>query len=191
MWKQFKGQGISSGGAESTLPSIEFVNIPGCKFVSNHRRDKIGRGTVLYIQYSLEYRLCSDCIISNPDIQISNGKNIIVGTIYRPSNKKIEAFVDKFNSIVSIISKENKHCNLMGDFNLNLLHYENHIPTQEFMDSLLSHIFYPLINRPTRLTAHSATLIDNILTNCLAQSVCNAFSQTISVTIYTHYCCIC
>ena len=133
--------------------------------MSNHRRDKIGGGTGLYIRDSLEYKLCSDCIISDPDI--------IVGTIYRRPNQNLEAFLDKFNSIISIISKDNKHCYLMGDFNLNLLHYDNHIPTQQFMNSLFSHLFYPLINRPTRLTAHSATLIDNIFTNCLAQSVCN------------------
>ena len=42
----------------------------------------------------------------------------------------------------------------MGDFNLNLFHYENHIPTQEFMNTLFSHLFLTLINRSTRLTAH-------------------------------------
>ena len=74
---------------------------------------------------------------------------------------------------MSIISKDNKHCYLMGDFNLNRFHYENHIPTQEFMNALFSHLFLPLINRRTHLTAHSATLIDNIFMNCPPQSVCN------------------
>ena len=46
----------------------------------------------------------------------------------------------------------------MGDFNLDLLHYDDHAPTQEFMDSLFSHMFFPLITRPTRITSHSATL---------------------------------
>ena len=149
--------------------------------MSNHRRDKTGGGTGLYIQDNLEYKLCSEFIISDPDtieslfveIQVPNGKNIIVGTIYGPPNQNLEAFLDKFNSIMSIISKDNKHCYLMGDFNLDLLHYEKQLPTQEFMNSLFSHLFYPLINRSTRLTSHSATLIDNIFTNCFAQSVCN------------------
>ena len=49
--------------------------------MSNHRKDKIGGGTGLYIQNSLEYKLCSDCIISDTEknrvfveIQIPNGK---------------------------------------------------------------------------------------------------------------------
>ena len=34
------------------------------------------------------------------------------------------------------ISKENKICNLMGDFNINLLNYESHTPTDEFINNL-------------------------------------------------------
>ena len=42
------------------------------------------------------------------------------------------------------------------------------------MDSLFSHMFIPL-NRPPppRLTSYSATLIDNIFTNCLLQNGVN------------------
>ena len=61
----------------------------------------------------------------------------------------------------------------MGDFNLDLLQYNHHVPTQEFIDSLFSHAFFPLISNPTRLTSYSATLIDNIFTNNLSQHVFN------------------
>ena len=61
----------------------------------------------------------------------------------------------------------------MGDFNLDLLHCDHHAYTQEFIDSLFSHMFIPLINKPTRLTSHSATLIDNIFTNCFTQNIVN------------------
>ena len=61
----------------------------------------------------------------------------------------------------------------MGDFNLDLFHYDQHLFTQQFMDSLFTHMFIPLINRPTRLTSHSATLIDNIFTNFSSQTTDN------------------
>ena len=61
----------------------------------------------------------------------------------------------------------------MGDFNLDLFHYDQHAFTQEFMDSLFSYMFIPLINKPTQLTSHSATLIDNIFTNCPSQNTVN------------------
>jgi hypothetical protein len=58
--------------------------------------------------------------------------------------------MDEFNNILSIISKDNKHCYLMGDFNLDLLNYEQHTTTQEFLDTLFSHMIIPLISGPTR-----------------------------------------
>ena len=61
----------------------------------------------------------------------------------------------------------------MGDFNLDLFHYDSHHFTQEFLDSLFSHMLIPLITKPTRVTSHSATLIDNIFTNCFQQNTLN------------------
>ena len=63
------------------------------------------------------------------------------------------------------ISRENKVCYLMGDFNLNLMNYQSSPKTGEFLDSIYSNMFYPLISRPTRITSYTATLIDNIFTN--------------------------
>ena len=53
----------------------------------------------------------------------------------------------------------------MGDFNLNLMNHHCHSITGEFLDALYSNMFFPLITRPTRITSHSATLIDNIFVN--------------------------
>jgi hypothetical protein len=61
----------------------------------------------------------------------------------------------------------------MGDFNLDLRHYDSHHFTQEFLDSLFPHMLIPLITKPTRVTSHSATLIDNIFTNCFQQNTLN------------------
>ena len=55
----------------------------------------------------------------------------------------------------------------MGDLNINLLKYNSHNPTNEFINSTLSHGFVPMITKPTRLTHTSATLIDHIYTNCI------------------------
>ena len=75
---------------------------------------------------------------------------------------------------------------ILGDFNINLLNNDYHQPTGEFFDLMSSNSFLPLITRPTRVTANSATLIDNIFTNhfdCSLQS-----SEGIFVTDITdHY----
>ena len=63
------------------------------------------------------------------------------------------------------VTRDNKMCYIMGDFNLDLLNTDLHSATNEFINALFSHFLYPLISRPTRLTSYSATLIDNIFTN--------------------------
>ena len=63
------------------------------------------------------------------------------------------------------ISKERKQCILMGDFNLDLIKVDTHNQTKDFVHSLYTNAFYPTISKPTRVTDHSATLLDNIITN--------------------------
>ena len=60
----------------------------------------------------------------------------------------------------------------MGDYNIDILNYDSHSATAEFVDMLYSHAFLPLINRPTRITQNSATIIDNIFTNNIGESEC-------------------
>jgi len=54
----------------------------------------------------------------------------------------------------------------MGDFNLNLLKYDEN-PVHDLITLLYSHMFYPTITKPTRVTNTSATLIDQIWHNNL------------------------
>ena len=56
---------------------------------------------------------------------------------------------------------------LFGDFNINILNADSHVPTNDFIDLMYSNGFYPLISKPIRITSHSATLIDNIFSNDL------------------------
>ena len=59
----------------------------------------------------------------------------------------------------------------MGDFNIDLINHESHLPTKEFIDLLSANSLYPTISKPTRITSHSATLIDNIFTNNLEHDI--------------------
>ena len=51
---------------------------------------------------------------------------------------------------------------MLGDFNINLLNYESHSDTNMFLNSMVSKCLLPYILHPTRVTDHSATVIDNI-----------------------------
>ena len=54
---------------------------------------------------------------------------------------------------------------IVGDFNIDLLNYETDECARELIDTTSKHGFSQVISRPTRITDHSATLIDNIYTN--------------------------
>ena len=49
--------------------------------------------------------------------------------------------------------------------NINLLNYDQHPQTQNFLDTLLDHGMLPLITLPTRITPTSSSLIDYITTS--------------------------
>ena len=90
-------------------------------------------------------------------------KNIIIGVIYRPPNSNFNLFENEINKILSKTDKENKICYLMGDFNIDLLKSESCDFARRFLEQLLSSSYISLILKPTRITQHTATLIDNIL----------------------------
>ena len=92
-----------------------------------------------------------------------NGQTYIVGVVYRPPNSNI---VDFNNTMHSILEKVTRYpCYIMGDFNLDLLKHDKHPPTEKFLDIMHANSFIPIINRPTRVTRDTCTLIDNIYTN--------------------------
>ena len=43
---------------------------------------------------------------------------------------------DYFNEFIDKLSEENKTIFLLGDFNINMLNYDIHLPTKAFSDSL-------------------------------------------------------
>ena len=97
--------------------------------------------------------------------QLNTAKNVLVGVLYRPPNQDISICNDDLSNLLEKIRREDKFCYLLGDYNLNILNYESHRLTGDFVDLLSSHSFLPLITRSTRITNCSATLIDNIFTN--------------------------
>ena len=91
-----------------------------------------------------------------------------MGVIYRHSSMDLTDFnCNYLNKLLENISEAQKSIFLLGDFNVNLLNYNEHNQTNKFLDSLASNSFIPLILKPTRITSHSNTLIDNVFSNVI------------------------
>ena len=54
------------------------------------------------------------------------------------------------------------HVLLLGDINMDLLKFKVHSGTAEFVDTLLTNDFSPIITVPSRITSRSSTLIDHV-----------------------------
>ena len=134
-----------------------------------------GGGVSIYVHNTINYSHRTDLSVVNPDLEtcfievdhdtIAFEKPLVIGCIYRPPGKSIDIFNEKIRSILEKISNEGKVCYLAADFNINILNRDSHRPTSDFLELMYSHSFIPLITKPTRITAHTATLIDNVFTN--------------------------
>ena len=112
-------------------------------------------------------------------------QDMVVGVIYRPPNTDIRLFNEILTDLLSKLRTENKLVYLMGDYNINLLSSETHALTSEFLELMFSNMYVPLINRPTRVSKSTATIIDNIFTNC--KHFDSAFSGIMYTDISDHF----
>ena len=152
---------------ESTLHKLE-----GYEFCHQPRKNKNGGGVGLYISNRLNFKIVNQATTSidnvlecmTVEIILNNSKNIFVSCLYRQPGSSIDVCIDTIHKLFDIFSKR-KCIYMCGDFNINLLNIEFHKGTKDFIDMLYSIGMYPLIDRPSRITCSSATLIDNIFTN--------------------------
>ena len=101
------------------------------------------------------------------EIHNTHSLNILCGIIYRHPNGNLESLFEYLNSTMEKIDRGSKYCAILGDFNHDLLKFENHYPTNDFINIISSFCFQAHILQPTRITDHSKTLIDSIFFNSL------------------------
>ena len=102
------------------------------------------------------------------EVKVNQTKSIILGVINRPNSQPradMEIFTTKLADITTKINSENKESYIMGDFNIDLLKFQSHEKTKYFIESMLTTGYLPVITKPTRVTDHSATLLDHIYSN--------------------------
>ena len=99
------------------------------------------------------------------EMKNKRGKNFLCGSIYRHPNTDISHVIEYMEATLSKINKNKCNVFLMGDFNIDLLQYDSHSYTNNFLNTVISQSFVPYIHQLTRVTDQSATVIDNIFSN--------------------------
>ena len=159
----------------------------GFTHVYDFRPKKRGGGTSMFIKDSIQYEsrddlkidintnMANSCFIEINKQCIKSARNVVVGCIYKTPHLSITEFNDKFNDLLNIVSNENKDIYLLGDYNINIGDdCPNNLHIQEFSNILSSHCFTALIDKPTHINNHSATIIDNVFSNVSAEQILGA-----------------
>ena len=158
------------------------------------RPKRKGGGVSLYIHSALQYKLrrdlqlCGDAnsvLIEIYKTTTNTKHNIICGCVYRPPSMSLNIFNDMMTTSFNKMQHENKYLYITGDFNVNtLFNVKGGLSTHQFKNIFSSNYCFPFINKPTRVTDHSASLIDNIYSNIPSQ---NCFSGILKTSISDHY----
>jgi exonuclease III len=151
---------------------ITNADIPGYTFVSQPSLSNAG-SVGLFVKNDLKYTIRNDLSTSENDFETlwvdlnNHGQNIICGVVYRHPKHNFENFTKYLYKILDQIQNSNKMCIILGDFNINLLNSDFHRPTEDFINNMFTYFMNPQIIQPTRITDHTATLIDNIFLNSI------------------------
>ena len=118
-------------------------------------------------------------------------KTQIIGNIYRKPNELLHdfhKFQDEFDETLERLRVNRIPVYLCGDFNIDLLklNVKDHYNT--FFNNLIAAGYFPRISLPTRITNHSATLLDNIYSTELDSNESGILVNNISdhQMIYTY-----
>ena len=169
-----------------TLHNQDSYLLPGYHFVSQPRIDKRGGGVGLFIDQSLEFTIRTELSVTCPDIESifveisqSGRRNVLVGCIYRPPDSCFSTFITSIVQFLKIIDHDDrcKTVLIAGDFNLDLLN-NLHTNSNDFLNTMLSYSYRPTIDKPTRITTTSSTLIDNIFIRCFNLALKSAIIWT-------------
>ena len=163
------------GVCESKLTESieELYIIPDYKmFTNSNSNTRQSGGLVMYVKDKFVN------ILERNDLKFKNkfietlfieieidARSIICGLIYHRPNSSKPEFIQNLNSILDMISVENKKIYIFGDFNMNLFCYDSNNYVRDFVDSFHSNNLINLIDKPTRVSNTSATLLDQIWTN--------------------------
>ena len=152
---------------------IDLYNIHGYNHVAMPRIYADRGGVSLYLRNTFSYGVREDLSFRNEYCEClfieiaADVKPVLVAIVYRRPGTDLATFTEFVSNKLGVVKTDKHTCYLLGDLNINLLRHEVHRQTADFLDIMYSSGFIPLINRPTRVTAETAKVVDHIYSNDL------------------------
>ena len=156
----------------------------------DYRSHKRGGGVSLYLHESLQFKSKKDLItggeINSVFVEVDKSslntdRNIIIGLVYRPPNSSIPSFTVAFDALLDRLVAEKNTYILWGVIMLIPSGTYQQRNTDEFNDMMAEHHLYPMVNKPTRVTDNTASIVDNIYSDSMIAAKIGILSCNISV----------
>jgi len=145
-------------------------NIPGYSFAHSDTQYAAG-GVAIYTKDTILYVVRHDIseILTEAESlwleDILNGKKTAISVIYRHPAPQYDSFTKELENILHNLNDKKVTYYICGDFNINLLQHESSQQVKNYTNLMLAYNCTQLITRPTRITDHSATLLDHVYTS--------------------------
>ena len=165
------------------------LNIQGFTMYRNDR-NRCGGWVALYIRDNIKRKLRTDLFIPGieslwVEMSIPNGGPYFIGTMYRPPSTRNE-YYEKMIENIELAASNNKEIILLGDLNFDYKLDESLSSNPVYWIEALFELTQ-LIEKPTRRTLTTSSLIDVILTSRPEKHISSGVIQT---TFSDHYCVI-
>ena len=158
------------------------IAIPGYTFLGTNSQTNAG-GVGLYISENIVFVRRQDLEVSANSlescfikVQRRKHKNMIIACIYRHPHNNCVEFQDMLRDKLDHINNLGLEALIAGDININFLNCNSDKFTSEYLDMLLNLVYMPVITKATRITEHTATLIDHMYTklpeNLISSGIC-------------------
>ena len=166
--------------------------------VTRTRCNNRGGGVGIYVNKKLNYRVMEDLSIFHErifesisiEVTTSEGKNIIISSIYRPGtpipglpfSEQFSLFSNYLANLMANLTEKSDHVYLCGDFNLDILQFNTNKYISDYIDLTFSCGFLQYVTKPTRIQNNCASIIDHILSNdvnddCVTNILCTSISD--------------
>lgn len=143
------------------------VNIPGYSMVRCDAEVRNTGGVILYVKSNIKYyvvlvkKLIANCWCVGIEVQDKIYKGVIIVLYHSPSTSDSD-FIRVLEEIVESVIEKGE-CIVMGDFNINMM--VDSFYARKLRTTMLSLGIKQLVDKPTRITKDSRTIIDLVFAN--------------------------
>ena len=121
-------------------------------------------------------------------VKIHNCKGLnktkVIVNFYRSPSRDTNNFISLLDHVLNRLDRHSrKHVMFYGDANIDLIKYDTDSSSQNLIDTLAKYGFVQTVSKPTRVTDHSATLIDHVYTNNIENTLS---SNVVTLDISDH-----